>query len=120
MRSETLKFEEIVIKGSARFEVVVDWEHGDADLTTSDTMTILGMDDYVLIDWVEKFRSAANIIQQARSCGSHVDRANLEELLDMEIEYDKIYDSCNTPPNMSIDSIVWYDGCGKRFKVTGY
>lgn len=115
-----LKFQEIIITGNARFEIMVDWEHGDADLTTHDTFTLQGMDDKILLEWLVKFREAATMIQTARWSGGSVDRAALEDNLGMELAYDKIYESSPVPPCMSIGSVVWYDGCGKRFNVTGY
>jgi hypothetical protein len=115
-----LKFEEIIIKGAARFEVVVDWEHGDADLTTHTSVILEGMDDSILLAWLAKFREAATMIQNARWYGAAFDQEAVESELNMGMEYDKIYESSSTPPNMSIGSVVWFDGCGKRFNVTGY
>jgi hypothetical protein len=115
-----LKFEEILVRGSARWEVAVDWSHGDADLTTSDKFTLKGSDDQAIIAWIAKFEECREAINNARWYSAPFNREEWQEKLGMELEYDSIYEGCDNPPSMSIASVVWFDGCGKRFNVTGY
>lgn len=106
--------------GSPRYELTIDWEHGDADLTTHDTHTILGECETALQAWVDKFKECREAINAARWYSAPFSRGDWERELNMELAYDAIYDSCSTPPAASIDKIVFIDGDGNQYKVTGY
>ena len=116
----SLIYTEIKPKGKARYEIQIDWEHGDADLTTNDKHTLLGNDDGALLAWVAQFRECKTAIDNARWYSAPFSREEWEEKLGMELAYDKIYDGCSNPPSASIGSIIMQDESGKRFKVTGY
>lgn len=106
--------------GSPRYELTIDWEHGDADLTTHDKHTIVGECETALQEWVDKFKACREAINAARWYSAPFSREDWEQALNMELAYDKIYDSCSTPPSVSIDKIVFIDGAGYKYKVTGY
>jgi len=103
-----------------RFRVTVSWEHGDADLTTYHTSQFSGMSDEGLLTWVQLFRRMADTIDNDRSCGiESFEREDWSDL-GLDILYDKIYDSSNTPPNATIDKVEWVDDEGIVYSVTGY
>ena len=107
--------------------IKIENEHGDADLTTSETLDFtVSKEDFTnhLSMFIVKFEEVAKIIDNHRSysmpitykeddCGIDIEGTNFH----IPIVTDSLYGCGDLPTSMSIESIVYFDECGVKNNI---
>lgn len=108
------------------FEVIFSYEHGDADSSSSNTISLEGVDETFLLEYVKKAEEIAHMIDRNRSYGSDLPKYFSEsELLNIGDYYIPVERDDYAKMNMSnyyagmgIENIFYYDANGEKFLVT--
>ena len=116
-------------KTSNCFHIKVEYSHGDADQDT--TETVIGQDktQEQIIDFIETFQRAADIVDSIRSGddsayerlgeGGNEDDSLLVHGMHVSLEHDIFAEGVsNYFADMRIASIIYFDADGVKFNVT--
>lgn len=114
------------------FIVSIDYEHGDADLTTSDNTIIKSTNLSDLEKFIDKFNEVNIHVDNNRSYGTKYP-PQFEELdycfpvpglygertcVYIPLERDQFTNDSNYFAGMSIGKVIYYDESGQKFNVT--
>lgn len=114
---EIILTKKVVVSPKAGFHVHVDYEHGDADLTTHSQFYI--PTEAELIKFIEQFEIASQAINENRSYGKELPKRYswLMSELGIELEYDQFANQSNYYAAMWVAFIEYVDEAGNLYSV---
>lgn len=102
------------------FEVTINYEHGDADATTTSTAVYQNKTLEDMIRFFTKFNEFSEIIEDNPQCGDEICEDGyflVEPGWYIYPQSDIIYEGTDSYARMSIDKVFYYDLQGEKFAV---